>query len=267
MSSQINGWVKTIIQIQIYFSLVFLLLEKNDACVVDADCEELGATAACVSLICTIVDETSTPKPTDGPTASTTAGTETTVDNENESTTEGEIEPNTDTTTEAESSGTTVVPARHSRVRKQFSKALVHSSPTHKDFAVQATLPLTNGDSELLISPRRSREIAVQTSIEKYELKELVARQVRNVATATTTASTSVSSRYTSTNNTQSNYRRRLPAIFRYDNEDIKTYSTLGSSRDDEDVDDKKCEYKLNTYSFSISISHDQVLKLANCFQ
>lgn len=214
-----------------------------------------------MSLICTIEDETSTPRPTDGP------GTETTVDNENESTTEAEGEPNTDTT-EAESSGTTVVPARHPRVRKQFSKALVHSSPTHKDFAVQATLPLTNGDSELLISPRRSREIAVQTSIEKYELKELVARQVRNVATATTTASTSVSSRYTSTNNTQlSNYRRRLPTIFRYDNEDIKTYSTLGSSRDDDDGDDKKCEYKLKTYTFSISISHDQVLKHSNCFQ
>lgn len=201
------------------------------------------------------MDETSTTA------TSTTAGTETTADNENESTTEGEVEPNTGTT-EAESSATTVVPARNSRLRKQFSKAFVHSSPTHKDFAVQATLPLTNGDSELLINPRRSREIAVQTSIEKYELKALVARQVRNVATATTTASTSVSSRYTSTNNTQSNYRRRLPAIFRYDNEDIKTYSTLGSSRDDEDVDDKKCEYWLKTYSSFISICHGQIQPL-----
>lgn len=208
----------------------------------------MGASAACVGLVCTIVDETSTPA------ASTSAGTETTREDENESTTEAapntdtteaETAPNTDTT-EAESSATTVLPARHSGVRKQFSKAFIHSSPTHKDFAVQATLPLTNGDSELLISPRRSREIAVQTSIEKYELKEFVGRQVRNVATATTTASTSASSRLTSTNNTQqlSNYRRRLPAIFRYDNEDIKTYSTLGSSRDDDDVDDKKCEYE-----------------------
>lgn len=208
----------------------------------------MGASAACVGLVCTIVDETSTPA------ASTSAGTETTREDENESTTEAapntdtteaETAPNTDTT-EPESSATTVLPARHSGVRKQFSKAFIHSSPTHKDFAVQATLPLTNGDSELLISPRRSREIAVQTSIEKYELKEFVGRQVRNVATATTTASTSASSRLTSTNNTQqlSNYRRRLPAIFRYDNEDIKTYSTLGSSRDDDDVDDKKCEYE-----------------------
>lgn len=202
-----------------------------------------------MGLVCTIVDETSTPA------ASTSAGTETTREDENESTTEAA--PTTDTT-EAESSATTVLPARHSGVRKQFSKAFIHSSPTHKDFAVQATLPLTNGDSELLISPRRSREIAVQTSIEKYELKEFVGRQVRNVATATTTASTSASSRLTSTNNTQqlSNYRRRLPAIFRYDNEDIKTYSTLGSSRDDEDVDDKKCEYEFKKVYINSTLNY-----------
>ncbi|KAH8417616.1 hypothetical protein KR222_002816, partial [Zaprionus bogoriensis] len=214
-------------------------MEKNDACVVNTDCDELGATAICKNLVCTIENEAST-------TASTSAETETTVENnETSATTEGE--PNTETT-EAESSATSVIPARLSLVRKQFSKAFVHASPTHKDAAAQATLSvLTNGDDELLISPRRSREIAVQTSIEKYELKEL-RRQVRHVATgtgtgngtgtATTTASTSVSSRHTSTNT--HNYRRRLPTIFRYDNEDIKTYSTFGSSRDDEDGDEKK---------------------------
>ncbi|XP_030558911.1 uncharacterized protein LOC115761319 [Drosophila novamexicana] len=201
-------------------------MEKNDACVVDADCDALGAGATCVGLICNIVDEQST-TPEDNGTGTTAE------DNE---TTETETEPNPDTT-EPESSATTIIPDSWVREKKQFAKAFVHATPTHKDAAAQATLLLTNGDGELRLTPRHSREIAVQTSIEKYELKEL-GRSFRNVATATTTTSTSASSRHTSTN-TQ-NYRRRLPAIFRYDNEDIKTYSTLGSSRDDDDVDDKK---------------------------
>ncbi|XP_064552949.1 uncharacterized protein LOC135438536 [Drosophila montana] len=201
-------------------------MEKNDACVVDADCDALGAGAACVGLICDIVDEGST-TPEDNGTGTTAE------DNE---TTETETEPNPDTT-EPESSATTITPDSLVREKKQFATAFVHATPTHKDAAAQATLSLTNGDGELQLTPRHSREIAVQTSIEKYELKEL-GRSFRNVATATTTTSTSASSRHTSTN-TQ-NYRRRLPAIFRYDNEDIKTYSTLGSSRDDDDVDEKK---------------------------
>ncbi|KAM8705140.1 hypothetical protein ACLKA7_009580 [Drosophila subpalustris] len=212
-------------------------MEKNDACVVNADCDALGASAACVGLVCTIVDETSsstTAGTTAEITAGTTAGTETTA----EDTETTETEPNTDTT-EPDSTLTTIIPTSSAPARKQFSRASVHATPTHKDASAQATLSLTNGDSELLLTPRRSREIAVQTSIDKYELKEL-GRSVRNAATTTTTTSTSVSSRHTSTN-TQNN-RRRLPAIFRYDNEDIKTYSTLGSSRDDDDVDDKKCK-------------------------
>ncbi|XP_034486183.1 prion-like-(Q/N-rich) domain-bearing protein 25 [Drosophila innubila] len=212
-------------------------MEKNDACVVNEDCDALGASAACVGLVCTIVDETitsttTTEGTTEGTTAGTTAGTETTAD-DIETT---ETEPNTDTT-EPDFPVTTIIPNSFVPSRKQFAKAYVHASPTHKDASAQATLSLTNGDSEVLLTPRRSREIAVQTSIEKYELKEL-GRSVKNAATTTTTTSTSVSSRHTSTN-TQNN-RRRLPAIFRYDNEDIKTYSTLGSSRDDDDADDKK---------------------------
>lgn len=139
------------------------------------------------------------------------------------------------------------------RSRRQLTKAFVHAPPpTHHDVAAQVSFaPLTNGDTEPLISPR-SHEIAVQTSIEKYEMRDL--RSVRNVATAT--ASTSTSSRRTSSRRNSSrnqshsqshslshNPRRsRLPALFRFDDEDVKTYSTLGSSRDDEDGDEKKCE-------------------------
>ncbi|EDV93259.1 uncharacterized protein LOC6563417 [Drosophila grimshawi] len=207
-------------------------MERDDACVVDADCDALDATAACVDLKCTIVDEITTTTtddiettPDDNSTETTTVDQETTKD-----------DPNTETT-EPETPTTTILPSSSSKHgRKLFAKAFVHATPTHKDVAAQATLSLTNGDSELLKSiPRRSREIAVQTSIESYELKDL-GRSFRNVATATTTTSTS--SRRTS-NNTQ-NYRPRFPAIFRYDNEDIKTYSTLGSSRDDDDLDEKK---------------------------
>ncbi|TDG49000.1 hypothetical protein AWZ03_004485 [Drosophila navojoa] len=213
-------------------------MEKNDACVVNEDCDALGASAACVGLTCTIVDESST-------TASTTVGTETTPEeNDTESTTENieTTDANTnptesnEETTEPESITTTIrteEQASWAREKKQFTKAFLHATPTHKDAAAQATLPLINGDSEpLLLTPRRSREIAVQTSIDQYELKEL-GRSFKNAATATTTTTTTASTN--STNN-----RRRLPAIFRYDNEDIKTYSTLGSSRDDDDIEDKK---------------------------
>ncbi|XP_060648719.1 mucin-13 [Drosophila nasuta] len=256
-------------------------MEKNDACVVDADCDALGASATCVGLVCTVADESSTSttvsttagtstgttadttpgitatttagstlETTTGTTPATTAGTtpETTAGSTLETT--ADTTPSTGTATTPETTADTtqwttpitdstvfaILPTSSALARKQFAKAFVHSSPKHKDAAAQATLSLLHdSDSELLLTPRRSREIAVQTSIEKYELKEL-GPSVKNVATATT--NTSTSSRRTSTN-TQNN-RRRLPAIFRYDNEDIKTYSTLGSSRDDDDADDKK---------------------------
>lgn len=199
------------------------------------------------------MDESST-------TASTTVGTATTPEeNDTESTTENiettDVHTNptesNEEATEPESITTTIRTEEQTgwaREKKQFTKAFLHATPTHKDAAAQATLPLINGDNEpLLLTPRRSREIAVQTSIEQYELKEL-GRSFKNAATATTTTTTTASTN--SINN-----RRRLPAIFRYDNEDIKTYSTLGSSRDDDDIEDKKCEYSIwNLINFSTSI-------------
>jgi len=159
--------------------------------------------------------------------------------------------PEDDDSTTAEAITETADPEQETAFssRRQLTKAFVHAPPpTHSDAAAQVSFAqLTNGDTEPLISPR-SHEIAVQTSIEKYELRE-VGRSVRNAATATTTttatASTSTSSRRNSSRNQRHAHgqRRRLPALFRFDDEDIKTYSTLGSSRDDDDADEKKCEY------------------------
>ncbi|XP_039490369.1 prion-like-(Q/N-rich) domain-bearing protein 25 [Drosophila santomea] len=206
-------------------------MEENDACVVNEDCDALGAGAECVGLVCTYVDEITT-TPGDG-------GEET------ETTNPGSPE---DDSTTAEAITETAGPEQETafRSRRQLTKAFVHAPPpTHSDAAAQVSFSqLTNGDTEPLISPR-SHEIAVQTSIEKYELKE-VGRSVRNAATTTTattaTASTSTSSRRNSSRNQSHAHgqRRRLPALFRFDDEDIKTYSTLGSSRDDDDVDEKK---------------------------
>ncbi|XP_065723031.2 prion-like-(Q/N-rich) domain-bearing protein 25 isoform X2 [Drosophila suzukii] len=201
-------------------------MEENDACVVNEDCDALGAGAECVGLVCTYVDEITTTPAEDTETANPGSP-------EDDSTTAEAITE----TAEAEQE-----PTFRSR-RRQLTKAFVHAPPpTHSDAAAQVSFAqLTNGDTEPLISPR-SHEIAVQTSIEKYELKE-VGRSVRNAATTTTaTASTSTSSRRTSSRNQSHalNQRRRFPALFRFDDEDIKTYSTLGSSRDDDDADEKK---------------------------
>ncbi|KAH8374701.1 hypothetical protein KR200_004192 [Drosophila serrata] len=208
-------------------------MEENDACVVNEDCDALGAGAECVGLVCTYVDEiTTTPG---GEDTTEEPGEETTEDSTTAEAVTETPEPEPETTTTA------------FRSRRQLTKAFVHAPPpTHHDVAAQVSFAaLTNGaDTEPLISPR-SHEIAVQTSIEKYEMRDL--RSVRNVATAT--ASTSTSSRRTSSRNqshsqshslSHNQRRRRLPALFRFDDEDIKTYSTLGSSRDDDDADEKK---------------------------
>ncbi|KAH8273172.1 hypothetical protein KR018_008539 [Drosophila ironensis] len=239
-------------------------MEENDACVVNEDCDDLGAGAECVGLVCTYVDEIST---TPGSGAEVTT---TTIEDEDWTTTTGE--GNTETTEQpAESAESLSLLSAGILARRQLTKAFVHSppppppaqAPTHSDASAQVSFaplsPLSNGgDMEPLISPR-SHEIAVQTSIEKYELKDFTrSRSVKNASTTTTggagahtaTASTSTSSRRTSSRNRSvynnqgqgqiQGYRRRLPALFRFDDEDIKTYSTLGSSREDDDGDDKK---------------------------
>ncbi|XP_030370219.1 uncharacterized protein LOC115620881 [Scaptodrosophila lebanonensis] len=206
-------------------------MEWDDACVVDADCEELSAGAKCVSLKCNYVDEVTTPG-AEHTTEDTTPEDNTPEDNTPE---DNETTAATNTETTTEEAATT------SALKRQIARVFVHAPPKYQnDAAIQANPPLTNGGGSEhtvatppLAAPRRLREIAVQTSIEGYELRDF-GRTVRNVGTAT--ASTSTSSRRTS-----KNYRRRrLPSIFRFDDEDNKTYSTLGSSRDDDDGDNKQ---------------------------
>lgn len=81
----------------------------------------------------------------------------------------------------------------------------------------------------------RSREIAVQTSIEGYELKVLTPK-VKNVGTITTTASTSSSSRRPSK---QLQRQRRRPTVFRFI-DDEKTISTVSNT--DDDVENQECK-------------------------
>ncbi|SPP87949.1 blast:Prion-like-(Q/N-rich) domain-bearing protein 25 [Drosophila guanche] len=223
---------------------------ENDACVVNEDCDALGAAAECVGLICTYVDEIGT---TADPGVGTTDNTSTTNNDDDTSTT---LNDDDDTTEATNTETPTEEPTAETPLffRRQLTKAFVHAPPppvaapaattTHVDAAAQVSFPLTNGETEALLSPRspRSHEIAVQTSIEKYELRDLkeLGRSVRHVATATASTSTSSRSRSRSRRTSSYNYRRHLPALFRFDDEDIKTYSTLGSSRDDEDGEDKK---------------------------
>lgn len=81
----------------------------------------------------------------------------------------------------------------------------------------------------------RSREIAVQTSIEGYELKVLTPK-VKNVGTITTTASTSSSSRRPSKHLQR---QRRRPTVFRFI-DDEKTISTVSNT--DDDVENQECK-------------------------
>ncbi|KAH8383764.1 hypothetical protein KR009_010403 [Drosophila setifemur] len=227
-------------------------MEENDACVVNEDCDALGGGAECVGLVCTYVDEIET---TTGPGAE---DTETTTNAGEDTETTANAGEDEDSTTAEAITETTEPPAEQEFGifgRRQLTKAFVHAPPpTHSDASAQVSFaplsplsPLTNGgETEPLISPRL-HEIAVQTSLEGYELQE-VGRSVRNAATTTAggargTTSTSTSSRRTSSRNhsfSQGHRRRRIPALFRFDDEDIKTYSTLGSSRDDDDGEDKK---------------------------
>lgn len=210
-------------------------LEIGDACVVHTDCEDLGTNVQCNSLRCTEVsqsDSESSKTVLDVRTyTSTLSGT-----NTNAGTTSTNSHTKTDIGNEKSPStdGTS-----------QFSKSSSSStSGTSKD-----TLALVNGRSDLNDTDseheteqveqaeaaragdkRKSREIAVQTSIDALELKPL-APLVKNVGTGTTS---STSSRRIS------RYSRRRQSAFHYDDED-KTFSTISNT--DDDAEDKQCKF------------------------
>ncbi|CAD6995280.1 unnamed protein product [Ceratitis capitata] len=207
-------------------------MKIGDACVVHTDCEDLGTNVQCNSLRCTEVsqsDSESSKTVLDVRTyTSTLSGT-----NTNAGTTSTNSHTKTDIGNEKSPStdGTS-----------QFSKSSSSStSGTSKD-----TLALVNGRSDLNDTDseheteqveqaeaaragdkRKSREIAVQTSIDALELKPL-APLVKNVGTGTTS---STSSRRIS------RYSRRRQSAFHYDDED-KTFSTISNT--DDDAEDKQ---------------------------
>ncbi|XP_073816208.1 uncharacterized protein isoform X2 [Musca autumnalis] len=93
----------------------------------------------------------------------------------------------------------------------------------HRDAATEIDFASVYAKEQQKEQEKRSREIAVQTSIETFELKFLAPR-TKNVGTVTT-ASTSSSSR-------RASKQRRRPTQFRFD-DDEKTFSTVSNTDDD----------------------------------
>ncbi|XP_050339516.1 prion-like-(Q/N-rich) domain-bearing protein 25 [Bactrocera neohumeralis] len=198
-------------------------MKIGDACVVHTDCEDLGTNVRCNSLSCVEVSQSDSESSKTVLDARTNTLTHTGHTNTNAGTT------NTNTHTKTDG-GNEKSPS--SDGTSQLSKSSRSTSDTSKD-----TLALVNGRSDLTDDTddnetgqeeasgneqqRRSREIAVQTSIDAFELKPL-APLVKNVGTGTTSSTSS--RRF-------SRYRRRQSA-FRYDDED-KTFSTISNTDDD----------------------------------
>ncbi|XP_067618257.1 uncharacterized protein [Eurosta solidaginis] len=191
-------------------------MKIGDACVVHTDCENIGPNVQCNSLRCVEVSES--PKAASNEPETTTADTTTPTNTHTKSDIGNEKSPNFVYTS-------------------QLSKS-TSTSETSKD-----TLALVNGRSDLTDDldneeeerssgggaggKNKSREIAVQTSIDSFELKPLK-RLVKNVGTATISSSGSRRnfSRY-----------RQLRNAFRFD-DDGKSFSTLSNT--DDDLDDKR---------------------------
>lgn len=226
--------------------------EIGDACVVHTDCEDLGTNVRCTSLSCVEVSQSDSESSKTVLDARTNTPTLTGHTNTNAGTTSTNTHTKTDGGNEKSPS---------SDGTSQLLKSSRSTSGTSKD-----TLALVNGRSDLTDDTdnetrqeeasgneqkRRSREIAVQTSIDAFELKPL-APLVKNVGTGTTSSTSS--RRY-------SRYRRR-PSAFRYDDED-KTFSTISNT--DDDGEEKFCKYlHIFVDRFKNFINEICMLKLEN---
>lgn len=194
------------------------------------DCEDLGTNVRCNSLRCAEVSQSDSESSKTVLDARTNTPTSTGHTNTNAGTTSTNTHTKTDGGNEKSPS---------SDATSQLSKLSRSTSDTSKD-----TLALVNGRSDLTDDTdnetgqeeeggneqkRRSREIAVQTSIDAFELKPL-APLVKNVGTGTTSSTSS--RRF-------SRYRRRQSA-FRYDEGD-RTFSTISNT--DDDGEENRCKY------------------------
>ncbi|XP_054726669.1 prion-like-(Q/N-rich) domain-bearing protein 25 isoform X1 [Anastrepha obliqua] len=201
-------------------------MKIGDACVVHTDCEDLGTNVQCNNLICAEASQsdsgssktvlnartytpTSTGANTNAGTTSTNTHTKTDVGNEKSPSSDGTSQLSKSTSTNSTSKDTLALVNGRSDLTDDTENEAEHEE---------------GGESE---QKRKSREIAVQTSIDAFELKPLATPLVKNVGTGTTSSSSS--RRF-------SRYRRRQPA-FRYDYED-KSFSTLSNT--DDDTEDKQ---------------------------
>ncbi|XP_061392061.1 uncharacterized protein LOC133327560 [Musca vetustissima] len=252
-------------------------MDIDDACVVAADCQDLGPNVKCVNLKCQYVDEIQTDNAKTATKLKTLNNNNNDKLNNNNNNGNNNIHNNNinNNIISAASTTTTTTKRQTSTSASETTSNLSKSSPSN-DSALDKQSKLVNGnidfrsisdtDSEGILSepepedeqvvhaetpkhqqreiateidfepsvyvgkqqqeqqqPHRSREIAVQTSIDTFELKFLAPR-TKNVGTVTT-ASTSSSSRRPSK-------QRRRPTVFRFD-DDEKTFSTVSNTDDD----------------------------------
>ncbi|XP_013111250.2 prion-like-(Q/N-rich) domain-bearing protein 25 isoform X1 [Stomoxys calcitrans] len=247
-------------------------MDIDDACVVNADCQEIGENVECVSLKCQYVNEiqkdnvtTSQVKAFNNNNDITNSNYDNNSNNNNNNNNDNIINNNNITTkrqtSTATSSETTSNISKSSpsdsvldnqsrllngdidfrSISDTESEDIITDPADHEakakeelhqqqDQAVRVVLPskyhreaATATEPEAEPVTKKLREIAVQTSIEAFELKFL-APKTKNVGTVTT-ASTSSSSRRPSK-------QRRRPALFRFD-DDEKTFSTVSNTDDD----------------------------------
>lgn len=261
--------------------ILYFFLDIDDACVVNADCEELGESVECINLKCQIVNEIK------GNNTKTHIKSANKINNNNgddinnsRNSNNNRIRNNnnniitnkiltkrqTSTTTSSETTSNLSKSSPSDSILDNQSKLLngdidfrsissetdsegINTDPEHDDNVnepeeeeqdervVHVETPQHHRYSEP-IPAKKSREIAVQTSIEAFELK-LLAPKTKNVGTVTT-ASTSSSSRRPSK-------QRRRPAQFRFD-DDEKTFSTLSNT--DDDIENRNCKYILQMFKF-----------------
>uniref|UniRef100_A0A1I8M9G4 EGF-like domain-containing protein n=1 Tax=Musca domestica TaxID=7370 RepID=A0A1I8M9G4_MUSDO len=252
-------------------------MDIDDACVVSADCQDLGANVKCVNLKCQYVDEIQadnatatklktlnnnnsdklnnnnngnnnihsnnnnniilnnkiTTTTTTKRQTSTTTSSETTSNLSKSSPSDdsaldkqtklvnGNIDFRSISDTDSEGISTEPEPEDEQVVHAETPKHQLRDTGTSIDF--EPIYVSKHAEAEEQKRQQRSREIAVQTSIDTFELKFLAPR-TKNVGTVTT-ASTSSSSRRPSK-------QRRRPTLFRFD-DDEKTFSTVSNTDDD----------------------------------
>lgn len=225
------------------------LAEIGDACIVNTDCSDLGENVKCKSLKCQVINEIAS-----------------NVINNNNNNNYTVFNNNKFPPSQINSvvENTKTKPSRQTSTPTTTNSTLSKSTPSEADFNVITRLVndlsvtsanynnnyniLSDTDAEELntgskqeflpsIATNKSREIAVQTSIDGIKLKTITPK-VKNVGTITTASNSSSSRR-----RPRQQQRQRLrPSSFGL-TDDTKTISTLSNT--DDDVEHQECKYCL----------------------